>query len=438
MVLTHNGGENVERCFEHLRALDWPSTDLELVLVDNASIDGSAERVASRFPEVRVVRMPRNVGFPANNVALGNLGGVDYVGLVNDDAFVTREYLGPLVDALDGDPQLAAACPRMLFEAEFVEVEVTTAAMRPGRGDPRELGVMVSGLRVDGEDRWTGLQFARGAHGREFSRRGSYEWTADRAVLRVPLTRGQPVTSEVEMQLSALDARTVHIETGGHAIDVEVTPERRWYVVPVGGEPFDLVNNAGSMVFTNGYGADRGFGQPDDGAFDDPVDVFAWCGGAVLLRPRYLEDVGLFDERFFLYYEDTDLSWRGQARGWRYRYVPGAVVHHRHASTTVKGSSRFAYFTERNRLLMLIKNAPADMARGAVRGFLDETYDAARRDVGGALAQGRRPNSLPVARRLRAFTGALALAPSMLLTRCDLRARQLVPDDEVMKGLTVG
>ena len=53
--------------------------------------------------------------------------------------------------------------------------------------------------------------------------------------------------------------------------------------------------------------------------------MFAWCGGGVLLRPRYLADVGLFDERFFLYYEDTDLSWRGRSRGWRYRYVPEAA-----------------------------------------------------------------------------------------------------------------
>ena len=59
--------------------------------------------------------------------------------------------------------------------------------------------------------------------------------------------------------------------------------------------------------------------------------MFAWCGGAVLLRRRYLDDVGLFDERFFLYYEDTDLSWRGRLRGWRYVYVPGAVVRHHHA-----------------------------------------------------------------------------------------------------------
>ena len=64
-------------------------------------------------------------------------------------------------------------------------------------------------------------------------------------------------------------------------------------------------------------------GCPMARQYAEPADVFAWCGGAVLLRSDYLADVGLLDERFFLYYEDTDLSWRGRARGWRYRFVPG-------------------------------------------------------------------------------------------------------------------
>ena len=79
-----------------------------------------------------------------------------------------------------------------------------------------------------------------------------------------------------------------------------------------------------------------------------PADVFAWCGGSVLFRPSYLADVGLFDERFFLYYEDTDLSWRGAARGWRYRYVPEAVTRHVHAASTGEGSPVFQYYVERH------------------------------------------------------------------------------------------
>ena len=103
---------------------------------------------------------------------------------------------------------------------------------------------------------------------------------------------------------------------------------------------------------TGGYGGDRGFLEADRGQYDKPADVFAWCGCSVLLRPRYLAEVGLLDERLFLYYEDIDLSWRGRAQGWRYRYVPESVVRHAHTATSVEGSELFQYYVERNRLLV--------------------------------------------------------------------------------------
>ena len=62
--------------------------------------------------------------------------------------------------------------------------------------------------------------------------------------------------------------------------------------------------------------------------------MWGWCGAAVLLRRRYLEEVGRFDERLFMYAEDADLSWRGARRGWRYRYVPTSVVRHEHRASS--------------------------------------------------------------------------------------------------------
>ncbi len=85
---------------------------------------------------------------------------------------------------------------------------------------------------------------------------------------------------------------------------------------------FDVINNVGSNLYRYGFGGDRGFLERDIGQYEEPAEVFAWCGGAVLLRREYLDDVGMFDEELFLYYEDTDLSWRGRLRGWRYQYVP--------------------------------------------------------------------------------------------------------------------
>ncbi len=58
------------------------------------------------------------------------------------------------------------------------------------------------------------------------------------------------------------------------------------------GEPFDVINNVGSNLFAGGFAGDRGFLEVDEGQYDEPAEVFAWCGGAVLLKRSYLDDVG--------------------------------------------------------------------------------------------------------------------------------------------------
>jgi len=69
-----------------------------------------------------------------------------------------------------------------------------------------------------------------------------------------------------------------------------------------------------------------------------------------------------------MYYEDTDLSWRLRLAGWRIVYEPGAVVRHRHAASSDPASSFFAFHNERNRLLMLLRDAPLSaLLRGTLR-----------------------------------------------------------------------
>ncbi len=452
VVLNYNGGDDTLRAVDALHHLDWPADQLEIVVVDNASSDDSVERITRSYPGVRTIRLPTNDGFPANNLAMRDLGDVRYVGLVNNDAFADPAFLTPLVDALDADPGLGAASPLMVFERQFVDVELSTAAVRVGRGDPRALGVRISGLRVDGVDVWRNAQVSEGGHGTETSSRERYEWTSDRAVLRVPVVRNADLPSSVEVLLSTVGTKQVTARSGPTETQLVVTGDPAWLTVGLAGEPYDVVNNAGSIVFDTGHGADRGYGQarsaweaartrrgdltgaPADAPADGD-DLFAWCGGAVLLRPEYLTDVGLFDERFFLYYEDTDLSWRGQARGWRYRFVPESVVRHLHASTSVEGSDRFSYFTERNRLAMLVKNAPLPMVTAALRSYVRQTYDALRRDVLTAVLRRRCPNTVPVRRRVRAFVGFVWLAPRLVPSRVRIRRRQQVTDADLLRRL---
>jgi GT2 family glycosyltransferase len=432
VVLNYNGGSHTLRCLEHLRNLDWQADELDLVVVDNASSDGSPEQITERFPEVRIVRNDRNGGFPANNLAMGDLDDVRYLGLVNNDAFVEPDYLVPLVEALDADPGLGAACPKLLLAPRFADVRISAPGFRPGGGDGRDLGVMVRGATVDGVDVWRDAHLGEGGWGREADADGTFEWSAPEAALRLPAPEGGGGTAfRASVVLQARETTTVVVDGGADPVEAVVGRDPVVVTLEVSSPLYDVINNVGSQVFDDGAGADRGWLERDLGQHDQPVEVFAWCGGGVLFRPEYLRDVGLFDDRFFLYYEDTDLSWRGQARGWRYRTAPASVIRHLHAASSVEGSEVFAYHVERNRLLMLVKDAPRQLVLRQVWRYLLVTASYARRDLARPLLAGHRPRLLIVRRRTISFVGFLRLLPTMVSDRRLLRRRQLVPDAEL-------
>ena len=112
--------------------------------------------------------------------------------------------------------------------------------------------------------------------------------------------------------------------------------------VPAGVPLVDVLNNAGSMVFRDGYGADRAYQELDRGQYQRPEEVFAFCGGSVASAPRRCARP-MFDDDFFLYYEDTDLSWRLRSLGWRIRYQPAAVARHIHSASSVEWSPLFVF-----------------------------------------------------------------------------------------------
>ena len=436
VVLNFNGGEHTLRSLRHLQATEWPAGELELICVDNASSDGSVEAIAAELPDVEIRQRGRNDGFPANNHALRDLDGVRYVALVNNDAFVEPGWLEPLVEALDADLGLGAACPKLILAPRFTEVVVEAPGFDPGPGDSRPLGVMVRGAQVAGTDVWRDTHAGEGGYGREADGAGTFEWLAPHGVVRLPVPDdGIDTEGEVSATLVLQAARPVTVTVDGgagpqtFAVGTDPTP----VTVALAGERFDVLNNVGSQVFVDGAGADRGWLVRDDGRYDDPVEVFAWCGGAVLMRPEYLADVGLFDERFFLYYEDTDLSWRGRARGWRYRTVPTSRVRHLHAASSGEGSEVFAYHVERNRLLMLVKNAPARQALTQIVRYKLVTLSYARRDIVRPLLGRHRPRPTVVRRRVVSFVGFLRLLGPMLTDRRALRRRQQVPDAELAR-----
>ena len=120
------------------------------------------------------------------------------------------------------------------------------------------------------------------------------------------------------------------------------------------------LDSAGMLLCGDGSSKQRGRGKPA-GTGSEIEEVLLPSGSAALYRRAMLEETGLFDEDFFLYCEDTDLGLRGQWAGWSCVYVPGARVEHRYSHSAGRASAMKAYYVERNRLFVAVKNFPAAM-----------------------------------------------------------------------------
>ncbi|MEA2717236.1 MAG: hypothetical protein QOI99_1553 [Actinomycetota bacterium] len=438
VVVNYNGGDYTRACLDSVLASDWPADDLEVVLVDNDSGDGVAAAVKADYPRVTVIEAGSNRGFAGGcNLALFDLSGVDHVALLNNDATVEPGWLAPLVAAVGADPAIGAANPKILFAGSFVDIVLESSTAIRGLGDRRPLGVRLSGARLDGREAFGRIQLVDGFWGLEHGHDGEdvFQWSNGAAHLRVP-ARADGSLPRVELRLASDSYRTVVVRSDPEEAQLAVAPEPAWFDVPVVGLPFAVINNVGSRLLPDGHGADRGYQQRDAGQFDEGGEIFAWCGAAVLLSVAYLRSVGVFDETFFLYYEDFDLSWRGRAQGWRYVYVPESVVHHVHSASSVEGSRLFAHYVERNRLLTLTRNAPLAFAGRAAGRHLLITGSYARRDIVSPLAHARRPTVETVRRRLQSLAAYARLVPRALADRRRLRRRRTVDDRRLLEQWT--
>jgi GT2 family glycosyltransferase len=125
VIVSFNARDDLLRCLESLHAAP-PAIDHEIVVVDNASSDGSAEAVAA-FPRVRLLVLPANAGFArANNAGIRATGG-ELILLLNSDTVVPPGAVDGLAAALRADPSAAAAGPRLVDGAG--EPELSFGAM---------------------------------------------------------------------------------------------------------------------------------------------------------------------------------------------------------------------------------------------------------------------------------------------------------------------
>jgi|ERR1051325_11605317 GT2 family glycosyltransferase len=119
------------------------------------------------------------------------------------------------------------------------------------------------------------------------------------------------------------------------------------------------INSVGMYLTRDGLARHIGDGEIDEGQYEKQRSVFAVSGACAFCRREMLDQIGLFDEDYFAYYEDLDLSWRAWLGGWKCVYVPGSVIQHYRNISVTKNEDlvwQFRYLRLRNRIWMLLSN----------------------------------------------------------------------------------
>ncbi len=236
IIVNYNGAKFLEPCIRSLLAQSHKN--LEIIVVDNASSDGSVEILRSEFSGLVILENPVNLGFAGGvNTGIKNSHG-DYIMTLNNDAWADPQCIEHLLLGMVDDHRTGMCAAKMLF------------------------------------------------------------------------------------------------------------PDKR-------------INSAGICIARSGAAWDRGMFEADRGQYDTLEEIFGPCAGAALYRKDMLDEIGLFDEDFFLYMEDVDLAFRGRLAGWKCMYVPEAVVYHYHGGTAGFRSDLTVYYGNRNVLWYPVKDYPS-------------------------------------------------------------------------------
>jgi GT2 family glycosyltransferase len=118
------------------------------------------------------------------------------------------------------------------------------------------------------------------------------------------------------------------------------------------------IDSTGDIYTVWGLAFPRGRGEEISSKYDNDIWIFGASGGASLYRSKLFEEIGIFDEDFFAYYEDVDISFRAQLAGWKIAYEPKAVVRHQIGATSSKIKNFTIYHTLKNYPQVFWKNVP--------------------------------------------------------------------------------
>ncbi len=242
LVLNWSRREETLECLASLLGLEYGN--YEIIVIDNASTDGSVAAIEENFPGVEILRNESNLGFSRGNnvgIEVALKRGADYICLLNNDTIVDAGLLRPLVELGEGEDRVGVIGPRVFFYR-------------------RPQTIWSEGIRVNGR---TGRVLA-----------------------------------------------------------------------PLGGRP-----------------------EKDAGP-----GIRSWegiTGAALLIKRKVIEEIGLLDPDYFMYYEDVDFCLRAGRRGYGVRTVPASRVWHKISSSSKSdGGPVIIYYLIRNHLRLINRHFP--------------------------------------------------------------------------------
>jgi len=196
----------------------------------------------------------------------------------------------------------------------------------------------------------------------------------------------------------------------------------------------DTVDAAGITIYRDGLSIGRGRKEKAV-KYDKKEEVFFASDGACLYRKEMIDDIGLYDEDFFCYAEETDMGWRAQLKGWKCIYEPEAVVYHCHSASTGTYSPFKAFLVERNRLWVAVKNFPIPILLAGplytLYRYVFQSFGAlSGKGAAGKFGEQFSKREL-VSILFKVYISFLKTLPQTLRKRREIQARRVISNKEI-------
>src|SRR3989338_4873394 len=190
------------------------------------------------------------------------------------------------------------------------------------------------------------------------------------------------------------------------------------------------INSTGGVVniYADGWG--RGVFEEDTSQYDRKKDVFFGCSAAMLTKRNIIQKMGCFDDDYFYLYEDVDYSWRANLIGYRTVYVPESIVYHKFGAVMKRDSVAVKYFTERNRVLTLLKNYEAKTIIKILPQFLKERVARTVYHIAGNTKGAKSQHAMPI---INAWLWNLFNIHATIKKRKKIQSLRIIPDKKIME-----